>query len=131
MKPRLAFIGWVLILGVGCSRGPDITKPAPEPLPFLGVPEDQTRKIEDENPNIDYRLRGVITMTDVQVADYATYSRLKKLGQLAQEETRGGVVYFAVNEGRHAPLSGGGAGAASGAFLTVVSRYKAPIPKGQ
>jgi hypothetical protein len=135
MKPNLAFIGCALFLGVGCSRGPDGEPPAPgpasEPPPFLGVAEDRARKFEDENPGIDSRLRGVTTMTAVEPADYATYLQLKKDGRIAKEETRGGFVYFAVNETRHAPLAGGGAGAASGASFTLVNRYKAPIPKGE
>jgi hypothetical protein len=131
MKRWLALVGWLLVLGGGCSRGPDGTSPDLDRPPFLGVPEDRTRQIEEENPDIDSRLRGATTMTEVRTADYATYLRLKKEGRLAREEVRGGDVYFAVNEGRHAPLPGGGAGAAGGAYSTLVSRYKAAIPQGE
>jgi hypothetical protein len=135
MKPSLAraFIACALLVGVGCTRGlegePPAPGPAPQPPPFLGVPEDRARKFEDEDPGVASPLRGVTTMTEVQPADYATYTQLKKDGRIAQEEARGGFIYFAVNEHRHLPLSGGG-GAAGGAYLTVVNRYKAPIPKG-
>lgn len=132
MKRSLAYVGCALLLVVGCNRSPD-GEPAfsaldPEPPPFLGVPEDCTRRIEDENPAIDPRLRGVTTMTAVQAVDGATYARLKKEGRVAEEEQRGGVVYFSVSELRDVPLVDGGAGAAGGAAVTVVSRYKAPLP---
>ena len=135
MNQRLAFVGCALALVVGCSRSPDGAAPVstatPEPAPFLGVPEDRTRQIEDENPDIDPRLRGLTTMTEVRTVDDATYARLKKEGRIAQEVRRGAFVYFAVTELRTVPLASGGAGAASGAAVTLVSRYKAPIPKNQ
>jgi hypothetical protein len=133
MKPSVAILGCALVLTAGCSRSPDVeasaTGQVPAP-PFLGVPEDRTRKIEEENPGIDSRLRGLTTMTEVQTADHATYLRVKKEGRIAKEETRGGIVYFSVDELRNVPLANGGAGAASGAAVTVVSRYKAAIPNG-
>jgi hypothetical protein len=100
----------------------------PTPEPFLGVPEDRARTIEDEHPGVDSRLRGITTMTEVQSSDYATYSRYKKDGQIANEEVRGGFVYFAVKEPRHVPLAGGGA-AADGAYITVINRFKAPLAR--
>src|SRR5262245_43918316 len=135
MRPGLAIIGAALLLGAGCGRGPDGGPPAPEPaaepLPFLGVPEGTARTFGGENPDIDSRIRGVTTMTEVQPADYATYSQLKKEGRGAAEEARGGVGDFGVNEGRHLPLAGRGAGGGTGASVTLVSRYKAPIPVGE
>jgi hypothetical protein len=100
----------------------------PTPGPFLGVPEDRARKFEDENPGLDSLLRGITTMTEVQSSDYATYSRYKKDCQIANEEIRGGFVYFAVKEARDVPLAGSG-GAADGAYITVTNRFKAPLPK--
>jgi hypothetical protein len=102
----------------------------PMPGPFLGVPEDRARTFEDENPGVDSPLRGTTTMTEVQPSDYATYSRYKEDGRVVHEEVRGGFVYFAVKEPRHMPLAGGG-GAASGASLTVIERFKAPLPKDE
>ncbi len=132
MNPSIVIIGCAILLTAGCSRDPNAAPSAaaqvPAP-PFLGVPEDRTRKIEDENPAIDSRLRGLTTMTEVQTADHATYSRIKKEGRIAKEETRGGFVYFSVDEFRTVPLANGGAGAAGGVAVTVVSRYKAAIPK--
>jgi hypothetical protein len=98
------------------------------PAPFLGVPEDRTRKFEDENPGVDSPLCGITTMTEVQPSDHVTYSRYKKGGRIANEEVRGGFVCFAVKEPRHVPLAGGG-GAAGGAYITVINRFKAPLPK--
>lgn len=128
----ITLVGVVTGLGLGCSSSVPNNLPAsdtkPQPQPFLGIADDRTRHIEEENPIIDSRLHGITTMTEVQSSDYATYLQLKKDGKVVQEETRDGFVFFAVEEQRHAPLpaAGGGAG---GAYITVTSRFKAPVPK--
>ena len=116
----------LVILVLDIFRNPPPANPMPEP--FLGVPEDRARKFEDENLGVDSPLRGITTMTEVQSSDYATYSRYKKDCQIANEEIRGGFVYFAVKEARDVPLAGSG-GAADGAYITVTNRFKAPLPK--
>ena len=128
----LILVGVVAGLGLGCSSSvpnnspPSDTSPPPEP--FLGVAEDRTRRIEEDNPDIDSRLRGITIMTEVQPSDYATYVQLKKDGKVVKEETRDGFVFFAVNEMRHTPLPAAGGGAGS-AYITVTNRFKAPVPK--
>jgi len=125
-------IGVVAGLGFGCGSlvlddapAPDTT---PQPQPFLGVAEDRTRRIEEDKPEIDSRLWGITTMTEVRPSDYATYLQLKTDGRVAKEETHDGFVFFAVEEMRHAPLPAAGGGAVS-ASITVTNRFKAPIPK--
>src|SRR5688500_7445665 len=101
-------VGVVAGSGLGCGSRAPLESPAsdtkPQPQPFLGVAEDRTRRIEEENPDIDSRLRGITTMTEVRPADYATYLQLKQDGKVVKEETRDGFVFFAVEEMRHAPL---------------------------
>src|SRR4051794_4787925 len=72
--------------------------------PFLGVPEERVQKTEDEYTKIDPRLRGIVTMTEVRLADYASYLKFKKERRVSKEERRDGFVYFAVREGMHVPF---------------------------
>src|SRR5262245_48426717 len=130
--PVLLLVGAVE-LGTSCAPRTGDSSPAPsaaqQPRPFLGVPEDSTRKIEDENPDIDPRLHGVTTMTAVQPADYATYLRHKEGGKVAKEESRDGLLFFATEESVHVSLPAAGE-AAGGAYIKVTNRFKAPLPKG-
>ena len=128
----LLLVGVVAGLGFGCSSSAPDNAPAPDtnppPKPFLGIAEDRTRRIEEDNSDIDSRLRGIATMTEVRPSDYATYLQLKKDSRVAKEETRDGFVFFAVEETRHAPLPAAAGGAGS-AYITVTNRFKAPVPK--
>jgi hypothetical protein len=132
LQVTLMLAGVVAGSELGCSSSAPDNAPAsdakPQPQPFLGVAEDRTRRIEEDNPEVDSRLRGITTMTEVRPSDYATYLQLKKDGRVAKEETRDGFVFFAVEDMRHAPLPAAGGGAGS-AYITVTNRFKAPIPK--
>ena len=129
MMLRTVFVlGVTLFLQSGCGgRSPD---PAPQPgvsarpEPFLGFPEDRVRKMEDQNPETS--LRGIVTMTEVQPTDHATYRRLKEQGKVIGEVRRGGEILFAVEESLHVPVGEEG----DGAYVTVTERYKAPLPGG-
>ncbi len=125
-------VGVVAGLGLGCSSSAPNNLPAsdtkPQPQPFLGIAEDRSRRIEEENPDIDSGLRGITIMTEVQSSDYVTYLRLKKDGKVVKEESRDGFIFFAVEELRHAPLPAASGGAGS-AYITVTNRFKAPVPK--
>jgi hypothetical protein len=83
------FVGVVAGLGLGCSSSAPDNLPAsdtkPQPQPFLGIAEDRARRIEEENPDIDSRLRGITTMSEVQSSDYATYLRLKTDGTVVKD----------------------------------------------
>lgn len=128
----ITLVGVVAGLGLRHSSSVPNDLPAsdtkPQPQPFLGIAEDRARKIEEENPDIDSRLRGITTLTKVQSSDYATYLQLKKDGRVVQEEARDGFVFFAVEERRDAPLPAAAGGAVS-AWIIVTNRFKAPIPK--
>ena len=116
---RLAFLVLAGAVLVGCE---------PETHDFLGVPENESRTIDQDNPEIDSRLRGATTVTPVMVTDYATYRKLKEDGQVVHEEHQGRFVYFALSDVRHVPLPPAGPGAAEGAYLEVTERYKAELP---
>lgn len=129
---RRTFVG---LLGVspllpwGCGgRTSDLpsSAPSPGPEPFLGFPEDRVRRMEDENPESALRGLGVITMTEVQTTDYATYRQYKERGAIIKEERRGGEVLFATEDSLHVPIGEGG----DGAYVLVTRRYKATLPVG-
>lgn len=152
MTPRLAVIVCAPIVGVGCAHRPDSARlPLPtgavddkdsregaeahaappegqDAPPFLGVAEDRVRKFEDQNPDIDFRLRGFATMSKVQSADYTDYFRLKEAGRIDHEEVRGKFVYFAVTKLRILHLPPAGPGTADEVAFEFVERFKAPLP---
>jgi len=109
-----------LLLLAGCASTPYV---------FMGVPEDQVQTIDQKNPQIDYRLRGIPVMTKVESVDYRRYEDLKRKGRITKEERRGDVVYFAISDSLHVPLGSAGPGTADGAYLNVTERYRAVIPK--
>lgn len=98
----------------GASAGPAA------PAPFLGVPHDESRKIDDRKSP----LFGVPKMTKVETAGYARYLSLKASGRITAEERRGEFVYFAIDGTLHVPLGG------AEAYVDVVERYRAPLPAG-
>ena len=73
---------------------------------FLGWPDDQARKIEDERPDADPRVRGQVTMTEVRTVPYETYVAMRSAGQVMVEERRTGQVYFAVRRTVQVPIAG-------------------------
>jgi hypothetical protein len=96
-------------------------EPATEPEPYLGLPDDRSRKVGDESP--DSALANIEIMTKVQEVTYATFQEKKKAQLIRSEERRGRFVYFAVELIRHVPFPNG-----SSASISVVERYKAPVP---
>jgi hypothetical protein len=126
----LILIGVVVAVGLECSSNAPQNLPASDKTPhsFLGVAEDHTVRIEQENAEIDSRLHGITSMTEVQLAHYATYRQLKNEGRIVEEETRDGFVFFSIEENMHAPLPAAGGGAGS-AYLPVTNRFKAPLPQ--
>jgi hypothetical protein len=111
--PLLLVVG--LLPQTGCTH---------KETPFLGVPENGTRKVEDENPGIDSRLRGTVTMTAVQEVDYQKYLVLKGAGNVRTEQRRDGMLYFAVVKSVRIPLAKTGPDAASVVNLWITERYK-------
>ena len=118
----------ILTLLVGCNRtsgpGPRGAEP-PTPAeadPFLGLPDDRSRKVGDEHP--ESALAGVETMTKVQEATYEDYLGHKKAGRIGTEQRHGRYVYFAVTQTRDVPFPNG-----SSAAVDVVERYKTPAPE--
>lgn len=114
------------VLKNACKVPPTTHAPVPSSRVadgFMGLPDDAERRIEDENPQIDSRLRGITVMTAVQPVDYAAYMEAKESRRIIKEERRGGFVYFATKEGRDARFANGGA-----AWVFITERYKAPVP---
>ena len=112
-------------IALGCNDlpAPEADPPTKDSAPeyFLGLPDDRSRKVGDDNPKSP--IADVETMTKVQPATYADYQKAKKDGQVRDELRRDGQVYFAVRQARHVPLPGG-----VSASVEFVERFKAPIP---
>ncbi len=96
---------------------------------FMGVPDDQVQTIEQKNPEVDHRLRGITVMTKVESVDYRKYADWKREGRIIAEERRGSVVYFAIGSSLHVPIAAAGADTAGGAYVDVTERHKAVIPE--
>ena len=110
----MRFLGLMLtVLAAGCSTATHA---------FLGVPDNQERKIRAG------ALAGITNMTRVEPADFQTYRRLKTEGKITAEERSGPYVYYAVTNILHVPFQPTREGEASGAYIPVVMRYRAPIP---
>ncbi len=112
----------ILILGAGC------TSPQKE-FNYLGLPEDEDQKVEQQYPEIDSRLHGLTTVSKVQSVDYPEYKRLKNTGKVREEQRNGDALYFAVKQMRDVPLPNAGPGDAVGAYFDIVERYKTIVPK--
>ncbi len=94
-------------------------------LSYLGVPEDERRTIEQENPEIDSRLHGMTTVSKVQTVDYTRYIELKCDRGVDARELHGRFVYFSVQDNRHVPF---GPSPSEGAYVDVTGRYRARLP---
>ena len=95
---------------------------------YMGLADDATRKIEQENPDIDHRLHGLTTVTKVTSVDFQEYLKLKQNKKVSDEERHGGYLYFAVRKMQHCPF---GPSPMSGAYIDIVERYKTIEPKGE
>ena len=126
---------FALVLAAGCDGptepvtnrpgSPQVNSPPDaEREPFLGLPDDQSRKVGDENPRSP--LAQVETMTVVQPATYADYRKQKEAKAVHAEERRGRFVYFAVRQTRHVAFPSGPSGS-----LEVIERFKAPVSDGE
>lgn len=117
-----------LSLTVGCTGTGDPSwgsAVAPDPAesgPFMGLPDDRSRKVGDEYP--ESAVADLETMTKVRHTTYAVYQEMKKEGSITAEQRRGRYVYFAVTQIRHIPFPNG-----SSAYVKVVERYKALVPE--
>jgi hypothetical protein len=85
---------------------------------FLGLPDDQERTLDQDNPGIDGRLRGVVSITKVQVADYEQYQRQERAGRVDHEARHDRFIYYAIRESRDV----------GPAMVFITERYKAAIP---
>jgi len=56
----------ILIVGSGCASHP-------KDFNYLGLPEDEVQKVEQQYPQIDSRLHGLTTVSKVQSVDYQEY----------------------------------------------------------
>lgn len=110
----------VLTLAAGCE--------APGGA-FLGWPDDQARKIEDEQPHADPQVRGQVTMTEVRTVPYETYVAMRSAGQVMVEERRSGQVYFAVRRTMQVPIAGRPGLAPAMIYVGVMERYRAGVPE--
>lgn len=98
---------------------------------YLGVPENATRTIEQQNPDIDSRLHGITTVSKVRAVSYPEYLRIKSEHSVSDEQRHGDFLYFAVRDMRDVPLPNAGPGDAVGTFLYLVERYKTLVPSGK
>ncbi len=112
----------ILVLGAGCVS-------FQKEFSYLGLPEDEDEKVEQQYPQIDSRLHGLTTVTKVQSVDYQEYERLKKTGKVTEEQRKGDILYFAVKQMRDVPLPNAGPGDAAGAYFDIVERYKTVVSK--
>ena len=87
----------VFLLVVGCKEhsNDESRRRTTQPWAFLGLPDDEERTLDQENPVIDGRLRGVVSITKVQTTDYEEYRRQKAAGRVSQEERHDRWIYFA------------------------------------
>ncbi|MCY2927175.1 MAG: hypothetical protein NT031_17425 [Planctomycetota bacterium] len=118
------FIKWMSVAAImlavrGCQR----PEPLSPPVMFLGLPEDQEEKIGQKAP--ESALAGLTQVTAVETVGYDEYLRRAKAGDIKHEETHGRWVYWAADEHRCVPMSGG-----ADAIYTLTHRYKSAIPPG-
>jgi hypothetical protein len=120
--PKSAFLAVLCCLPVFLSACADHSPGQNQPLParrwmFLGLPDDQQRTIEQDNPNIDSRLRGIAIISKVELADYQEYQRQKQAGHISEEARHGDYIYYAIQTARDA----------GPAMVMVTARYKAVV----
>lgn len=88
---------------------------------FLGLPDNASRKVGDENPESE--LRDITKISEVISSKYSDYQRQKKAREIAAQQIRDGYVYYAIELLRHVPFADG-----RSAYITVTERYKARLP---
>jgi hypothetical protein len=93
----------------------------PKPYTFLGLTEQQERKIRDDNPQS--AVGDVVAITKVEVAKHDEYLKMKKAGKVTAEDRHAGFVYFATEVSLCVPFLNG-----SEAMVTQTQRYKASVP---
>jgi hypothetical protein len=114
----LVIVSSLVFLVVGCQEhsSEGSRRPTTVPWTFPGLPDDQERTIDQENPGIDGRLRGIVTITKVRAADYEQYQLQKKAGRVEREERHDGLIYYAIQESRDA----------GPAMVLITERFKTP-----
>jgi hypothetical protein len=128
---RAVIVGVVAVCavgGTGCGRTP-APKPAaaiastqPVAPHFLGLPDDQSKKVGDDHPGV--ALADMEVITAVHNVTYAEYQRRKEDEGVAIAEKRGDHVYFAVLHHRTPKVPGSD----RTVTIEVLERYKAPLP---
>jgi hypothetical protein len=83
----------------------------------MGLADDEEGRLNDP----ESALRGFVTVSKVQLVDYAEYGRRKASGAIVAEEVRGAFVYFAVKNYLHIHLD------YASAYMPVTERFKAPV----
>jgi hypothetical protein len=109
-----------LVLLVGCAVGSGSTG-------FLGYPDDRTRRIEEEHPEVDRSLYGTVTMTPVEAATYDQYLRAKQEDRIVHEERRGAFVYYATEREAPTPAAPETSRSFASPFYKVTERFRAPL----
>ena len=95
--------------------------PTPASKGFLGLADDESKKIGDDSP--DSALARLTSITEVRSSTPEEYERARADGRIKSQETRGGYMYYAVEQIRHAPFPNG-----SSAYFTVTERFKTKLP---
>src|SRR4030095_9416794 len=81
--------------------------PTPASKGFLGLADDESKKIGDDSP--DSALARLTSSTEVRSSTPEEYERARAEGRIKSQETRGGYMYYAVEQMRHAPFPNGSA----------------------
>jgi hypothetical protein len=109
-----------LFLLVGCAVGSSGTG-------FLGYPDDRTRTIQEEHPEVDRSLYGTVTMTPVKDVTYDQYQRAKQEDRIKHEERRGAFVYYATEREAPTPAAPEGPNSYASPFYKITERFRAPL----
>jgi hypothetical protein len=109
-----------LLLLTGCALGSSGTG-------FMGCPDDRTRRIEEEHPEVDRSLYGTVTMTPVQSATYEQYLRARQEDRIVHEEHRGAFVYYATEREAPTPAAPETRNSYASPFYKVTERFRAPF----
>jgi hypothetical protein len=105
------------------NRSAATSSPSTQPVAFLGLGDDEEKKIGDESPQS--ALAALPRITKVQVSDLAEYARAKKAGRVVAEQRTGDCIYWAVEAQRDVRFPNG-----SSAMYTITERFKARSPDG-
>lgn len=109
----LVVTGILTLVGCDAAKTP--------PYKFLGLTEQQSRKIGENAPGS--ALSDVTDVTPVRPEKYERYLELKKAGKITAEDEHAGHIYFAIGVDYCRPFPNG-----SSAIVTVTERYKAVLP---